>query len=80
MNPTPTTHHTWCTAAQSDATACFHADLASLGAHLNGCPQVHRHLLSLYGAGTFIHGFVTTRLVTTLVVIAALVGLGYWVL
>nr|WP_319566709.1 hypothetical protein [uncultured Rhodoferax sp.] len=80
MNPTPTTHHTWCTAAHSDATACFHADLASLGVHLNGCPQVHRHLLTLYGAGASIHGFVATRLVTTLVVFGTLLGLVYWVL
>jgi len=72
--------HAWCTAARSDTTACFRADLATLGVHLNACPQVHRHLLTLYGASASIHGFVATRLVTTLVVIAALFGLGYWVL
>jgi hypothetical protein len=35
--------------------------------------------LTLYGASASIHGFVATRLVTTLVVIAATIGLGCWV-
>jgi hypothetical protein len=36
--------------------------------------------MTLYGATASIHGFVATRLVTTLVVLAVLAGLGYWVL
>lgn len=72
--------HAWCTAAHSDATACFHADVVSLGLHLNACPQIHRHLLTLQQASISVHGFVATRLVTTLVVVAALMVLGYWLL
>lgn len=72
--------HAWCTAAHSDTTASFRADLATLRVHLKACPQEHRHLLALYGASASIHGFVANRLVTTLVVIAASIGVGYWML
>ena len=51
-----------------------------LGKHLSACPQMHRHLMTLHGVAASIHGFVATRFVTTLVVMALLFGFGYWVL
>ncbi|MDD5030076.1 MAG: hypothetical protein PHH58_11340 [Rhodoferax sp.] len=72
--------HVWRTAAHSDTSAFFRADLAALGHHLNTCPQIHRHLLTLQHASVSLHGFVATRLVTTLVVVATLLGLVYWAL
>lgn len=75
-----TPRHAWCTASHNDAANSSPADMLSLGEHLTACPQVHRHLMSLRGVAAFTHGFVTTRFVSTLVALAALFGLGYWLL
>ncbi|OIN91064.1 MAG: hypothetical protein AUJ20_12585 [Comamonadaceae bacterium CG1_02_60_18] len=80
MHKPLTPRHVWRTAAQSDIATFFRADLITLENHLNACPQIHRHLLTLQGVSVSIHGFVATRLVTTLMVIAGLMGLGYWML
>jgi hypothetical protein len=72
--------HDWCTASCSDATQSCGTDLLVLGEHLSACPQMHRHLLTLHGVAQSIHGFVATRFVSTLVVVAVLFGLGYWLL
>ena len=79
--PSPkTTRHTWCTTAHGDNTKSACADLAALGEHMNSCPQLHRHLLSLQGATKVLNGFVATRFVSTLLVLALIVGLGVWML
>lgn len=78
---TPMTHpHAWCTASRSDVAKSSGTDLLLLGEHLNACPQIHRHLMTLQGAAQSIHGFVATRFMTTLVVAAIFFGLGYWAL
>jgi hypothetical protein len=51
-----------------------------LGEHMSACPQLHRHLMTLHGVVESIHGFVATRFITTLVVVAVVVGFGYWLL
>ena len=80
QHPTTTPRHAWCTASRSDASKSSGTDLLVLGEHLSTCPQMHRHLMTLQGAAQTIHGFVATRFVTTLVVVAALFGVGYWLL
>lgn len=77
---TSTPRHSWCTASRSDASKSSGTDLLVLGKHLSACPQMHRHLMMLHGVAASIHGFVATRFVTTLVVVALLFGFGYWVL
>lgn len=76
----PTPPHAWRTASYSDSAKSTRIDLAALGEHLTACPQLHRHLLTLHGVAESIHGFVATRFVSTLVVMAVLIGLGYWLL
>ena len=77
--PNPMTQrHTWCTTSHSDAANSSRSDLLTLGEHLSACPQVHRHLLALHGAAASAHGFVASRFVTTLVALAVLFGLAYW--
>ena len=77
----PTTpRHAWCTTSHSDAAKSSPSDMLALGEHLTACPQVHRHLMTLRGAAAFTHGFVATRFISTLVALAALFGLGYWLL
>ena len=79
-NPMSTPRQAWCTAARSDASKSSGTDLLVLGAHLSACPQMHRHLMTLHGAATAINGFVASRIVTTVVVVALLIGFGYWAL
>jgi hypothetical protein len=80
MNSHTAMSHQWCTASNSDSAKSTRADLAALGEHMNSCPQLHRHLLSLQGATKVLNGFVATRFVSTLLVLALIVGLGVWML
>lgn len=76
-HPTTTPRHVWHTASHSDAAKSSGTDLLLLGEHLNACPQLHRHLLTLHRVAESVHGFVATRFVTTLVVMIVLFGFGY---
>jgi hypothetical protein len=69
----------WCTASRSGPTKSSGGDLL-LENHLNACRRVHRHLLVLHGAIAHTHGFLAARFVTTLVFMALLFGLAFWVL
>jgi hypothetical protein len=67
----------WSTASFSDTTDTSPMELSALGDHLNLCQVAHRRLFSLHCAAETMHGFVATRFVTTLVVIALLLtGVG----
>lgn len=80
MHSPKTTGHTWCTTAHGDNAKSAGADLAALGEHLSSCPQLHRHLLSLHNASETMNGFVATRFVSTLLVLAIAIGFGSWLL
>jgi len=65
------------------ATASFGADadtspmeLSALGEHLHVCKGSRGRLFALYCAADAMHGFVAARFVTTLVVVALLIGVG----
>jgi hypothetical protein len=69
----------WGTASRSGPTKSNGGDLL-LEDHLNACRQVQRHLMVLHGAVTHTHGFLASRFVTTLVFLAVLFSLVFWVL
>lgn len=74
-----TPRHAWCTSSRSGPTKSSGGDLL-LEHHLNACRQVQRNLLMLHGAITHTHGFLASRFVTTLVFLAVLFSLAFWVL
>ncbi len=80
MHSSTPRRHTWYTASHNDANKSSGSDLLMLGEHLSACPQLHRHLMTLNRVAASVHGFVATRFVTTLVFVAVLAALGYWVL
>ncbi|WP_296542659.1 hypothetical protein [Rhodoferax sp.] len=80
MHSPTNTRLAWCTAAHNDSAKSTRADLLALGEHLNACPQLHRHLMTLHGATEVMNGFVATRFVSTLLVLALVIGLGAWML
>lgn len=69
----------WGTASRSGSTKSNGGDLL-LQDHLNACRQVQRHLMVLHGAVVHTHGFLASRLVSTLVFMAVLFSLAFWVL
>ena len=68
---------TWRTGSFTESTETSPMELSILGEHLNGCKGSHRHLLALHGAAERVHGFVATRFVTTLAIVATLIGIGF---
>jgi hypothetical protein len=67
--------HTWSTASKGKATDTSPGDLSALGEHLGSCQAMHGRLFALHCVADTMHGFVAARFVTTLVVLALLVGL-----
>jgi hypothetical protein len=70
----------WSTASFSEFTPTMPMELSALGEHLNGCQGTHQRWLALHCATDAVHGFVATRFVTTLVILALLIGAGLAVL
>lgn len=71
----------WSTASFGRPTDVSPLEVAALGKHLNLCKSPHSGLLALQCAAQRLHGFVSARFVTTLVVLLALVlGVGSLVL
>jgi hypothetical protein len=64
----------WSTASYGDNTETSPLELSSLGEHLNLCKGAQGRMFALHCAAETMHGFVATRFVTTLVVIAFLIG------
>lgn len=67
--------HHWSTASKGKAADTSPGDLSALGEHLGTCQAQHGRLFSLHCVADAMHGFVAARFVTTLVVLALLVGL-----
>jgi hypothetical protein len=68
------TFTSWSTASLGDADKSCALDLCALGAHLRVCQGPHAALFSLHSVASSMHGFVASRFVTTLLVVALLVG------
>jgi len=64
----------WSTASFGDTADTSPMELSALGAHLALCRKSHGHLFFLQCVAQNIHGFVVGRFVTTVVVVALLIG------
>jgi hypothetical protein len=64
----------WSTASFGHTAAASPLELSALGDHLHLCQQPHGRLLSLRCAAETAHGFIAARFVTTLLVVAILIG------
>lgn len=65
----------WSTASFGLSAETSPVEWSSLGDHLGACKSPHRHLFALHCAAETMHGFIVSRFVTTLVVIALLIGI-----
>lgn len=70
--------HFQSTASNRFAADTLPADLSELGDHLGTCQNSHRYLLTLRCAAMSARGFIASRLVTTVMVGVAFVGLYVW--
>jgi hypothetical protein len=64
----------WSTAAYGDNAETSPQELTALGEHLHLCRNAHGNMVALHCAAQAMHGFGVTRFVTTLLVIALLMG------
>lgn len=64
----------WSTASFGDAAHTSPTDLSALGEHLDLCRRSRGRLFALHCIAQTMHGFVVARFVTTLVVVALLIG------
>ena len=70
----------WSTASFGDTADISPMELSALGDHLDLCRGARGRLFALQSAVQTMHGFVAARFVTTLVVVALLIGVGSLVL
>lgn len=75
MNTKVITRPSWSTASFGDSPGTSPMELSALGEHLDSCRGSHGRLFALQCAAHAVHGFVAARFVTTLVVLALLIGL-----
>ena len=76
-----TTSPAWSTASFGGSADTSPMELDALGAHLSHCSAVHGRLFALYCAAERMNTYVSTRLITSLVVTSLLaVGIGALVL
>lgn len=64
----------WSTASFGNAADTSPMELSALGAHLELCQRSHGRLFFLRCAAQTMHGLVVGRFVTTVVVVALLIG------
>jgi hypothetical protein len=64
----------WSTASFGNTAETSLMELSALGAHLELCQRSHGRLFFLQCAAQTMHGFVVGRFVTTVVVVAILIG------
>ena len=69
------TLRSWSTASFGGPAESSLLELSALGDHLGLCKSSHGHLFALHCAAEAMHGFMVSRFVTTLVVIALLAGI-----
>ena len=69
----------WSTASFGDVADTSPMELSALGEHLNQCKGSHGRIFALQCAAQSMTGFVAARFVTSLVVVALLIGVGLMV-
>ena len=67
----------WSTASFGDTADTSTMELSALGEHLDLCNALAGRLFAVRCVAEVTHAFVAARFVTTLVVIAALIGIGF---
>lgn len=70
----------WNTASFGDAADTSKQDLSALSEHLELCQRSRGRLFGLHCVAQNMHGFLAARFVTTLVVVALLIGVASLVL
>jgi len=75
MNTTTRFNQSWSTASFGDAADTLPLELSALGEHLDVCRGARGRMFTLHCFAERMHGFVAPRLVTTLVVVALLLGM-----
>ena len=50
-------------------------ELSALGEHLNHCRGAHRRLFAMRCVAESVNGFISARIVTSMVVLAVLIGM-----
>ena len=70
----------WSTSSFSDSAHTTPQELSALGEHLDTCKGSHGRLFAVRCAAEMLDGFVSARIVTTLVVAALLIGVSSLVL
>lgn len=66
----------WVTSSYGDPTDTMPMELAALGAHVAQCTASSGRLVAVHCGALRLRGLVTARLVTTLAVLAAVIGTG----
>ena len=74
MNKTAHAHPFWSTASFGETADTSPMELSELGEHLDSCKGTHSRLFALQCVGEALHGFITARFVTTMVVVISLIG------
>jgi len=64
----------WSTASFGDTTDTTPLELAALGEHLTQCSAASGRLVAMQCGAQRLRGFVTARLVTTVMLLAAIIG------
>lgn len=70
----------WSTASYGHKAETSALELSTLGEHLALCRGSHAHMFALHCAARAMHGFVVTRFVTTVVLVALLIAVSFMVL
>jgi hypothetical protein len=74
MNTSTLSTPNWSTASFGDDAVTSPMELAALGEHLSLCRRSSGHLFNLRCGADAVHGFITTRFMTTLAVAVALLA------
>ena len=75
MTTHPLPASTWRTAAFADSSHATSVDNSALGEHLNACRRCSGSLFAFQRGAELMHGFFAGRFVTTLALIAVVIGL-----
>ena len=70
----------WSTSSFGEPADLSTGELSGLGDHLGLCRSPHKHMFALHCAAEAMHGFIVSKLVTTVVIVALLYALAAMVL
>ena len=76
MKTTAIANTHWATSSFGGTVDTSPMELSALGEHLDNCKGLHGRMFALRCAAETMNGFVSARFVTTLVVVALLIGVG----